>query len=101
MTDKKYLKGLYANKKHKEAPDFIVCELRVKPSVLIESLQEIADKESYATYQVKVPYQEDADWPHRLDVRLKEAPPNRSQDAVNSTFTNAPETEDFDDDIPF
>lgn len=96
MSEQKYLSGLYANKKHEKAPDFVICNLSVKPSALIESLRPFADMDGYLKLQVTTPYEEDAKFPDRLSVKIdsreRQKPPE---------FQNAPKTEDFDDDIPF
>ena len=99
MSEKKYLSGLYANKKHEKQPDFVICKLKVKPSVLIESLREHESMTGYLTLQVTTPYEEDPSWPDKLNVKIDD------QQYVQSDQPKAPLTpkldEEFDDDIPF
>lgn len=99
MSEKKYLSGLYANKKHEKQPDFVICKLKVKPSVLIESLREHESMSGYLTLQVTTPYEIDPNWPDKLNVKIDD------QQYGQSDQPKVPVTpkldEDFDDDIPF
>lgn len=99
MSEKKYLSGLYANKKHEKQPDFVICKLKVKPSVLIESLREHESMSGYLTLQITTPYEEDPSWPDKLNVKIDDQQYSQSdQPKVPST----PKLdEEFDDDIPF
>lgn len=95
MSDKKYLSGLYGSKKHERAPDFVICKLKIKPKLLIDSLSEFKDMDGYLSMQIKTPYSEDPDWPDRLVVEID----NRQSEPKNLSEKKG---DDFDDDdIPF
>ena len=102
MSEKKYLSGLYANKKHEKQPDFVICKLKVKPSVLIQSLREFENVDGYISLQVTTPYEADPEWPDKLNVKLDEYQNGKEHRPFSA---NAPVTpkldEEFDDDIPF
>lgn len=100
MSEKKYLSGLYANKKHEKQPDFVVCKLKIKPQQLIDSLKEFTNVDGYLALQVKTPYEEDPNWPDKLTVAIDDQQYERSADRSIAPRTPKMD-EDFDDDIPF
>lgn len=100
MPEKKYLSGLYANKKHKNQRDFVICQLKVKPSVLIESLREHESMNGYLTLQVTTPYEEDPNWPEKLNVKIDDYQKDQGPKLTPPTAPVTPKLdEDFDDDL--
>ena len=100
MSEKKFIAGLYANKKNEKQPDFVICKLKVKPSVLIESLREFKNVDGYISLQVTTPYEADPDWPDRLNVKLDEYQNNKEHRLTPPTAPVTPKLdEEFDDDL--
>lgn len=102
MSEKKYLSGLYAAKKHERQADFVICKLKIKPQQLIDSLKEYASIDGYLSLQVLTPYQEDPDWPDKLNVKIDDQQRDKSGKLTPpSAPVSRKNQEEFEDDIPF
>ncbi len=54
MENNKYPRGLYANKPHEKAPDFVKCSISVHKNTFIEFLHQVEiDEKGYTKFQVK------------------------------------------------
>lgn len=93
MNEVKFVKGLFANKPHERAPDFIVCELSIKADELIGFLND-QDGE-WINLQVKVPQKTNPDKPRRLTVAINDWKPAAGNERKPA------KKDDFDDDLPF
>lgn len=93
MNEVKFVKGLFANKPHERAPDFIVCELSIKADELVGFLND-QDGE-WVNIQIKTPMNVAPDKPRRLTVSINDWKP-----AVGNERKPA-KKDDFDDDLPF
>ena len=93
MNEVKFVKGLFANKPHERAPDFIVCELSIKADELVGFLND-QDGE-WINLQVKVPQKTNPDKPRRLTVAIYDWKPEGGNQRKPAN------KDDFDDDLPF
>lgn len=93
MNEVKFVKGLFANKPHERAPDFIVCELSIKADELVGFLND-QDGE-WINLQVKVPQKTNPDKPRRLVVAINDWKPEGGNQRKPA------KKDDFDDDLPF
>jgi len=93
VNEVKFVKGLFANKPHERAPDFIVCELSIKADELVGFLND-QDGE-WINLQVKVPQKANPDKPRRLTVAINDWKPERGNERRPA------KKDDFDDDLPF
>ena len=93
MNEVKFVKGLFANKPHERAPDFIVCELSIKADELVGFLND-QDGE-WINLQVKVPQKTNPDKPRRLTVAINDWKPEEGNQRKPA------KKDDFDDDLPF
>lgn len=98
MNEVKFVKGLFANKPHERAPDFIVCELSIKADELVGFLND-QDGE-WINLQVKVPQKTNPEKPRRLTVAINDWKPERGNERKTQPKQASME-DDFEDDIPF
>lgn len=98
MNEVKFVKGLFANKPHERAPDFIVCELSIKADELVGFLND-QDGE-WINLQVKVPQKTNPEKPRRLTVAINDWKPETGNERKPKPKQASME-DDFEDDIPF
>jgi len=98
VNEVKFVKGLFANKPHERAPDFIVCELSIKADELVGFLND-QDGE-WINLQVKVPQKTNPEKPRRLTVAINDWKPERGNER-KAQPKQASMEDDFDDSIPF
>jgi hypothetical protein len=106
VNEVKFVKGLFANKPHERAPDFIVCELSIKADELVGFLND-QDGE-WINLQIKVPQKTNPDKPRRLTVAINDWKPEREptsgrsrKDVTGGNQRKPAKKDDFDDDLPF
>ena len=99
MSEVKFLKGIYFNAPHENAPDFVKCRISIKPTELCQFLRENKDlinEKGYINMDGKTT--KDGKWILMINdfkpgqKQSGNAAPEKPQSGVGS---------DFDDDVPW
>ena len=98
MTERKFVPGLFANKPHERAPDFVVCEGAISVAKMREALNN--SNEEWINFQIKTPMNVDPEKPRRLTVAINDWSPDKGNERKPQPKQASME-DDFEDDIPF
>jgi malate synthase len=103
VKESKFVPGLFANKPHERAPDFVVCEGAISVAKMREALNN--SNEEWINFQIKTPMNVDPEKPRRLTVAINDWKPEtgneRKAHERNAQPKQASMEDDFEDDIPF
>lgn len=98
MKESKFVPGLFANKPHERAPDFVVCEGAISVAKMREALKN--SNEEWINFQIKTPINVDPEKPRRLTVAINDWKPETGNER-KAQPKQASMKDDFEDDIPF
>ncbi|MFZ8878311.1 MAG: hypothetical protein ACO2YL_01535 [Paracoccaceae bacterium] len=98
MKESKFVPGLFANKPHERAPDFVVCEGAISVAKMREALNN--SNEEWINFQIKTPMNVDPEKPRRLTVAINDWKPETGNER-KAQPKQASMEDDFDDSIPF
>lgn len=98
MKESKFVPGLFANKPHERAPDFVVCEGAISVAKMREALNN--SNEEWINFQIKTPMNVDPEKPRRLTVAINDWKPEAGNERKPQPKQASME-DDFEDDIPF
>jgi len=98
VKESKFVPGLFANKPHERAPDFVVCEGAISVAKMREALKN--SNEEWINFQIKTPINVDPEKPRRLTVAINDWKPETGNER-KAQPKQASMKDDFEDDIPF
>jgi len=98
VKESKFVPGLFANKPHERAPDFVVCEGAISVAKMREALNN--SNEEWINFQIKTPMNVDPEKPRRLTVAINDWKPETGNER-KAQPKQASMEDDFDDSIPF